>query len=39
VSSTELTQASGLVAQNESSRLSQELSLERVQQQLTPSLF
>jgi len=36
VSSVELAQASGLVAQNESSRLSEELSPERVQQQLTP---
>jgi len=39
VSSAELAQASRLVAQNESSRLSEELSLERGQQQLTPSLF
>jgi len=36
VTSAELTQASGLVAQNESSRLSEELSPEREQQQLTP---
>ncbi|QCD96986.1 hypothetical protein DEO72_LG6g1696 [Vigna unguiculata] len=36
VSSVELAQASGLVAQNESSRLSEELSPEREQQQLTP---
>jgi len=35
----ELAQASGLVTQNESSGLSEELSPEREQQQLTPSLF
>jgi len=39
LSSAELAQASGLVAQNESSCLSEELSPEREQQQLTPSLF
>jgi len=39
VSSAELVQASGLVAQNESSRLSEELSPEQEQQQLTSSLF
>jgi len=36
VGSAKLTQTSGLVAQNESSRLSEELSTEREQQQLTP---
>jgi len=39
VSSTELAQASKLVAQNESSHLSKELSPEREQQQLTPLSF
>jgi len=39
VSSAELALASWVVAQNESSHLSEELSPEREQQQLTPSLF
>jgi len=39
VGSAELAQASELVAQNESSRLSEELSPKREQQKITPSMF